>query len=33
MIIECEEAEKEEVMKKVKKIIKREEPDCIVKEI
>ncbi len=33
MIIECEESEKEEVMKKVKKIIKREEPDCIVKEI
>ena len=33
MIIECEESEKEEVMKKVKKVIKKEEPDCTVKEI
>lgn len=33
MIIECEESEKEEVMKKIKKVIKKEEPDCTVKEI
>ena len=33
MIIECEESAKEEVMKKVKKVIKKEEPDCTVKEI
>ena len=33
MIIECEKSEKEEVMKKVKKVIKKEEPDCTVKEI
>ncbi len=33
LIIECEESEKEEVMKKVKKIIKKEEPDCSFKQI
>lgn len=33
MIIECEENEKAEVMKKVKKVIKTEEPDCTFKEI
>lgn len=33
MIIECEKNEKDEVMKKVKKVIKKEEPDCTFKEI
>ena len=33
MYIECEEQQKEEIMKKVKKVIKKEEPDCEFKEI
>ncbi len=33
MKIECEESNKEEVFKKIKKIVKREEPDCTLKEI
>ena len=33
MYIECEEMQKEEVMKKIKKVIKKEEPDCEFKEI
>ncbi len=33
MIIDCEESEKDEVIKKVKKVIKREEPDCTFNEI
>ena len=33
MTIECEEVQKEEIIKKVKKVIKREEPDCEIKEI
>ena len=30
--IECDEENKEEVMKKVQKVIKREEPDCTIRE-
>ena len=33
LVIECEEDKKEEVMKKVQKVIKREEPDCTIKEV
>lgn len=32
LVIECDESKKEEVMKKVLKVIKKEEPDCTVKE-
>lgn len=32
LVIECDESRKEEVMKKVLKVIKKEEPDCTVKE-
>ena len=33
MIIECEENEKDEVIKKIQKLVKKEEPDAIMKEI
>ena len=33
LVIECEEENKEVVMKKVQKVIKREEPDCTIKEV
>lgn len=33
LIIDCEESKKEEVIKKVQKVIKREEPDCTIKEL
>ena len=33
MTIECEESSKEQVMGKVQKVIKKEEPDCTIKEI
>ena len=33
MIIEYDEQNKEEIMKKIKKVIKREEPDAIFEEI
>jgi cation transport ATPase len=33
LVIECEEENKEEVMKKVQKVVKREEPDCTIKEV
>ena len=33
LVIECDEEKKEEVMKKVQKVIKREEPDCTIKEV
>lgn len=33
MIIEYDEQNKEEIMKKIKKVIKREEPDAILEEI
>lgn len=33
LVIECDENNKEEVMKKVQKVIKREEPDCTIKEV
>lgn len=33
LVIECDENKKEEVMKKVQKVIKKEEPDCTYKEI
>ena len=33
LVIECDEERKEEVMKKVQKVIKKEEPDCTLKEI
>ena len=33
LVIECEENEKQEVMDKVKKIIKKEEPDVTIEEI
>lgn len=33
LVIECEENSKEEVLKKVKKLVKKEEPDAIIEEI
>ena len=33
LVIECEENEKQEVMEKVKKVIKKEEPDVTIEEI
>lgn len=33
LVINCDENNKEEVMKKVQKVIKREEPDCTIKEV
>lgn len=33
LVIECDEKNKEAVMKKVQKVIKREEPDCTIKEV
>lgn len=33
LVIECEEENKEEVMKRIQKVIKREEPDCTIKEV
>lgn len=33
LTIECDEENKEEVMKKVQKVIKKEEPDCTIKEV
>ncbi len=33
LVIDCEEKSKEEVMKKVQKVIKKEEPDCTIKEV
>ena len=33
LVIECEENEKQEVMDKVKKVIKKEEPDVTIEEI
>lgn len=33
LVIECDEENKEEVMKKIQKVIKREEPDCTIKEV
>ena len=33
LVIECEENSKEEVLKKIKKLVKKEEPDAIIEEI
>ena len=33
LTIECDEENKEEIMKKVQKVIKKEEPDCTIKEV
>lgn len=33
LVIECDETSKEEVMAKVQKVIKKEEPDCTIKEV
>ena len=33
LVIECEENEKREVMDKVNKVIKKEEPDVTIEEI
>ena len=33
LVIECEENEKQEVMDKVNKVIKKEEPDVTIEEI
>ena len=33
LVIECDEEYKEAVIKKVQKVIKREEPDCTIKEV
>ena len=33
MVIEYDEQNKEEIMKKIKKVIKKEEPDAIIEEI
>jgi cation transport ATPase len=32
LTIDCEENEKDEVMKKVQNVIKKEEPDCTIEE-
>jgi len=32
LVIECEENDKEEIMKKLQKLIKEEEPDCVIQE-
>jgi cation transport ATPase len=33
MVIECDEDKKDEIMKKVQKIVKDDEPDATIKEI
>ena len=33
LVIECDENEKQEVMEKVKKVVKKEEPDATIEEI
>ena len=33
LVIECEENDKEEVFKKVKKLVKKEEPDATLEEV
>lgn len=33
LVIECEESNKEDVMKRVKKVIKKEEPEATVEEV
>lgn len=33
MQIECEENQKEDIFKKIKKVVEREEPDCSLKEV
>lgn len=33
MVLEYDEQNKEEIMKKIKKVIKREEPDAVLEEI
>lgn len=33
LVIDCDESSKEEVMKKVQKVIKKEEPDCTIEEL
>ena len=33
LVIECEETSKDDVMTKVQKVIKKEEPDCTIKEV
>lgn len=33
LVIECEENSKEEVLKKVKKLVKKEEPDATLEEV
>lgn len=33
MVLEYDEQSKEEIMKKIKKVIKREEPDAVLEEI
>lgn len=33
LVIECDEKNKDEIIKKVQKVIKREEPDCTIKQV
>lgn len=33
MVIECEESEKEEIVKKIQKTIKKDEPDATMEEV
>ena len=33
MVIECEESQKEEVIKKIQKVVKKEEPDATMREV
>lgn len=33
LLLECEESNREEVIKKVKKVVRREEPDCELKQL
>ena len=33
LVIECKDEEKEEIMEKVRKVVKKEEPDAVMTEI
>ncbi len=33
LVLECDESNLEEIMKKIQKVIKKEEPDCIIQKV
>jgi cation transport ATPase len=33
MVIECDESKKDEIVKKIQKVVKKEEPDATMKEV